>query len=359
MRAHEPHHSMPEDTGPSGYPPRDRFITRVCIVAAAVALLFLAWIIRHALILAFAGVVVAVIVSSVADPLRRRTGMQRGYAVLVAALVILLILGFFGWLAMPEAQSQVSQLIERIPASLDEIDRRFGAWFPDDLMQSGGVVRNIAARLASWSTALFATVTTVILVIVAGIFLATRPRTYRDGLVSLFVPNRQEPLREALNRAGHALKAWLRAQLLSMLVIGAGVTAATWLLGLPSPFALGLIAGLLEFVPIIGPIAAAIPALLLAMMISPAMVLWTGLTYFAIEQIESNIVLPFAQSEVADLPPALLIFAFVAFGAVFGLAGVVVSAPLSVALYSLVNDLYVKPLNQPHREAASVGGGEG
>ncbi len=92
---------------------RDEFITRVAIVAAAVALLFLAWVIRHALILAFAGVVAAVILSAIADPLRRWTGMSRGFAVLTGMALILLGLGIFGWIAMPAIQTQGKDLIAR------------------------------------------------------------------------------------------------------------------------------------------------------------------------------------------------------------------------------------------------------
>ncbi len=236
-----------------------------------------------------------------------------------------------------------------MPDSLDELDRMMGSWLPEEAMRQGGMMRSLATHLAVWSGTVFAGLTAFVLVVAAGVFFAVHPGTYRDGVVLLIAPSRRDRLRDALDRAGHALEGWLRAQLLSMTVVGLGVAGATWALGLPSPFALGLIAGLLEFVPIIGPIAAAIPALLLALTIGPSMVLWTGLTYFLIEQVESNVILPLAQREVADLPPALLIFAFAALGAVFGLTGVIVSAPLSVALYSLVNDLYVKPLNQRAR----------
>ncbi len=326
--------------------PRDRFITRVAIVAAAAGLLFLAWEIRHALILVFAGIVAAVIFSAIADPLRRWTGMSRTLAVLGSGAIIAAVLGVFGWIAMPAVQSQGQELIAQMPGSLEELDRMMGSWLPEEAMRNGGIMGDLARRLAAWSGTALAAVTTFVLVVAAGIFFALHPRSYRDGLVSLIAPARQDRLREALDRTGDALKGWLRAQLISMAVVGVGVAGATWALGLASPIALGLIAGLLEFVPIIGPIAAAVPALLLAMAISPSMVLWTGLTYFAIEQLELNVILPLAQREVAELPPAILIFAFVAMGAVFGMPGVIVSAPLSVALYTLVNDLYVEPLNR-------------
>ena len=338
---------MPQDqAGASRREARDGFVTRVAIVAGAAALVFLAWQVRHALILAFGGVVAAVILTAMAHPLRHWAGIGRGWAVTASVLIIVGVLALFGWIVYPEAKAQISDLIARLPDSLEELDRMMGSWLPEDAMRRGGMMAGLAQRLALWSGMVVTGVTTLVLVIAAGVFFALRPTAYRNGLVSLFPPSQQPRLREALNRAATALAAWLRAQLLSMLVIGTAVAVATWLLGLPSPLALGLIAGLLEFVPIIGPIVAAIPALLLALAIGPTMVLWTGLAYFAIEQLESNVILPLAQREVADLPPALLIFAFVAMSAVFGIAGVIVSAPFTIALYSLVNDLYVKPLNE-------------
>ena len=323
---------------------RDRFLTRVAILVGAAALAFLLWHIRHALILGFGGVVVAVIICAIADPLRR-TGLSRNLCVLSAIAIIFGLLGIFGWIAMPQLQSQGRTLFSELPMSISELDDALGRWLPDGAMTGGGLMGDLAARLASWSGMLLGAVTSLILLISAGAFMAASPHRYRDGLVSLFAPARQDGLRDALDVTGTRLKAWLLAKLMSMAVIGTAVAIATWMLGLSTPLALGLIAGLFAFVPIVGPIAASIPALLLALTISPTLVLWTALAYFAVEQLESNLVLPLLEGSSVELPPALLIFAFAALGLVFGFAGIILAAPLTVALYSLVLELYVKPLN--------------
>ena len=323
---------------------RDRFSARVGIVAAAAALLFLTWQIRTALIVCFAGIVFAVVICSLADPIARRR-VPRPIAVLIAVVVIVIAFSVFGWIAMPHAGEQGRSLLSALPTSLGELDRRLGGWLPEDVELSGTLMRNIAARAAAWSGMLLSTLTGFILVVALGTFLAVSPGTYRDGAVRLVPPRRQPALRSALDASGRKLKGWLRAKLATMAIIGTAITFATWLIGLPSPFALGLIAGLLEFIPIIGPIAAAIPALLLALTISPATVVWTALAYFAVQQIESNLVLPLLEGEMVDLPPALLIISFSVVGVLFGIPGIIVTAPLTVALYSLTNDLYVRPLN--------------
>jgi len=129
--------------------------------------------------------------------------------------------------------------------------------------------------------------------------------------------------------------------------------------GLPSPaarareaFALGLIAGLLDFVPLIGPIVAAVPTLLLALSISPTTALWTGGLYLVVQQIEGNILSPLVQQRAVDLPPALLLFALLGFGSLFGAPGVILAAPLTVVVYVMVKRLYVRealgtPTNVP------------
>lgn len=126
-----------------------------------------------------------------------------------------------------------------------------------------------------------------------------------------------------------------------MAIIGTGVGLGTWWLGLPAPFMLGAIAGLLAFVPIVGPILAALPGIVLALSMGTTTALWTVLLYVGIEQLESNLILPMVEGKAAGLPPALLIIAFAAMGTLFGVLGAIIAAPLAVALYSLVKLLYL------------------
>jgi predicted PurR-regulated permease PerM len=97
------------------------------------------------------------------------------------------------------------------------------------------------------------------LVVFGGIYLAIDPRLYRDGLLKLVPPAIQPNVHATLDDAGHALKRWLRGQVLAMLLVGVFTGLGLWLVGVPSAFALGFIAGIAEFVPIVGPILAAIP----------------------------------------------------------------------------------------------------
>src|SRR5690606_8490698 len=194
--------------------------------------------------------------------------------------------------------------------------------------------------------ALVTIVSTFLLVLVAGTFIAAEPSRYRDGAVLLFPKSWHGKVRDALDKVGDGLRLWLRAQILAMLVVGVLTGLGAWAIGLPSPLALGLIAGLGEFVPIIGPFVAILPALVIAFAESTSLLLWTIAVYVVVQQFEANLLTPMLQRRIVELPPVLFLFSLVALGIIFGIPGVVVAAPLSVSLYILIRELYVRDLLQ-------------
>jgi predicted PurR-regulated permease PerM len=115
-----------------------------------------------------------------------------------------------------------------------------------------------------------------------------------------------------------------------------------WLVGVPSPLALGLIAGLLEIIPYAGPIISAVPGLILALTQSPTEALWALLVYVVVQQIEGNILMPVVQKKAVSLPPALTVFGVVAAGILFGIPGLTFAGPLLVVAFVLVKRLYVR-----------------
>lgn len=196
-------------------------------------------------------------------------------------------------------------------------------------------------QIGNLLTSVFGALAYTLLVIAGGVYFAAQPQLYRSGILYLF-PKRKRPLiGSALDDTGEAIKRWLLGTLFSMGLIGTLTGIGLWLLGVPSPVALGLLAGLLEFVPLIGPIAAAIPAILIAFTQSPELALWTLGLFIVIQQLEGNIVQPIVQQYAVDLPPALLLFSVVAGGYLFGIVGILFAAPLTVAAYMLVRRLYV------------------
>lgn len=333
--------SRPAPTEPDLGP----FLTRVILIIALVGLALIAWWIRHTLLLAFGGLIVSVVILALARPLSRLTGLPHLASVAAAALLIALAVGLALWQAAPALLVQAAELREALPQAAASIRDRFPGIFARDALAQSSVISGIAGQITLWSTRLAEGITAVLLVVLAGVFFAVAPHRYTEGLVRLVPPARQETARHAVASASTALRAWLLGQLVAMAVVGGGVALGTWMIGLPAPLALGLVAGLLEFVPVVGPILGAIPALLLALTMGWSMFIWTAGLYLAIEQLESNLLLPMIERSVASVPPALFLLTFVAIGTLFGLTGVILAAPLTVVGYVLVNELYVKPLN--------------
>jgi predicted PurR-regulated permease PerM len=210
--------------------------------------------------------------------------------------------------------------------------------------------RDFLGSLFSLGKAVLTGLASLILVVIGGFFLAAAPDRYCAGLVKLFPPQHHENIDSALRLSGNALRLWLFGQLISMAIVGVLVGLGTWLLGLPAPLALGVFAGLMEFIPILGPWLGAVPAVLLAVSEGGWTVLWTIVLFLAIQQVESNLITPLVQQQLVEIPAALLLFAVVGLGLLFGAIGVLVAAPLAVVLYVLVKKLYVREtLGEPTR----------
>ena len=127
-----------------------------------------------------------------------------------------------------------------------------------------------------------------------------------------------------------------------MLLVGVVTTLGLYAIGLPSALALGLIAGLAEFVPLVGPVFSAIPALLVALSVGGQTVFWVLGLYIVVQQLEGNLITPVIQRQTVDLPPALTLFALIAIGVLFGPLGVLLSTPLAVVIFVCVKQLYVR-----------------
>jgi predicted PurR-regulated permease PerM len=144
-----------------------------------------------------------------------------------------------------------------------------------------------------------------------------------------------------MDHSEKALHLWLKAQLISMTVVATLVYLGLWLLGVPSALALALIAFVLEFIPFAGPVLAALPAILVALLQSPELALWVIGLYVVVQQIEGNVVYPLVQQWAVHIPAVVLLFSLIAFATLFGIIGVIFAAPLAVVTYVLVKRLYV------------------
>ena len=182
----------------------------------------------------------------------------------------------------------------------------------------------------------------IIIMLVSGAYLAAQPGLYRSGLVRLFPRRHHARAAHILDGIAEALRLWLIGQLCQMALIGALSTLAVWLIGVPSPLALGLVAGIGEFIPYPGPILAAIPAVLVAITKSPDAALWTLFAYLIIHQIEGQLAEPLIQRHMVDIPPAVMLLGMITVTYLFGAIAVIFAAPIAVVAFAAVNLIYVR-----------------
>ena len=322
------------------------FVRRVLIVLGLAALFFLVWELRILLLMLFGAIVIASIFRAVADTICHYTRLPNAVS---TALAILLVLGSLAALAAvfgSHVAQQVATLKETLPAAWKTLEQRVGDIGLSDQLDrlvatittpGGGSLSGFGRMLISIGGG----IADFVVVIFAGIYLATQPNFYRVGAIKLVPPARRKIAAEAMLESERALRLWLKGQAVAMLVVGLLTGFGLWVLGMPSAFTLGLVAGVLEFIPFAGPILAAVPAILLALAVSPELALWVTLLYIAVQQFEGNVLTPVVQQYAVDLPGAVLLFSLIGFGTLFGTLGVILAAPLAVVPLALVKRLYV------------------
>ena len=333
---------MPENTNNAAS--SATFARQVLIVIGLVVLALFLWKIAPVLMLFFGGVVVATAIHAGSRPLVRRFRIPSTIAVgIVFVVLILLLVGgsyLFGkqvhtqtealWQAITESWQKLRTYLEGTPIGATVMDNAKTATDSDTVGQ-----------IAKGTVTVFGGITDFILVLFLSMYLAVNPESYRNGFLLLLPPAHRQRVGAALDASGIALRKWLVGQLGAMLMVGVLTTVGLWIAGVPLAIPLGILSGLLDFVPVIGPFAAALPGILIAFAQGPQVALYAALVYITVQFLEGHVVLPLAQRWAVSLPPALGLLSIVAFGLVFGLMGVLFAIPLTVVLMVLVEKLYV------------------
>jgi predicted PurR-regulated permease PerM len=335
-----------ESTTKATAPQRGEILRAALIVFLLAVFAFLLWHLRGVIVIGFAAVVVAVVLASAARLIHRFLGIPYRWSLALGGLLILAVFSLLILMSWPQLTTQWSELLRQLDASLAYLEEQTGfavtSSLADLVEEPGRLFGRYWPDIAAVAGTIFSALTGIVLVVVAAAFLAADPTVYRDGLVLLVPPRFHQRARSALDRTGRGLTLWLAGQLISMIIVGALVGLGAWWIGLPSPLALGVIAALFEFLPLIGPFLGAVPGLLLAVTEGWNMLLWALLLYVAVQQLESNLITPYVQKKAVSVPPALFMLSVLAMGSVFGVLGVVLSGPLTVAAFALVRAIYVE-----------------
>ncbi|WP_426061389.1 AI-2E family transporter [Hymenobacter sp. B1770] len=336
------------------------FTSRVLIVVGIVTfvglLLFFLWASRSILLLGFGVVLMAVLLRAVGKlicKISSRIPMKA--AVGLATVLLLGALVGFGMLAAPRISEQMSTLTSEIPASIQKIKSQLNAtqWGQVVLKQlEEDMPSPSLSRVTGIVGGTLGVITNAVVIFVAGLFLALDPGLYVNGLARLFPVSRRQRAREVVASVADRLESWLLGQFIAMFAVGVLTWVGLAALGMPLAMVLAVIAFVFDFVPFIGPLIAAVPAVLLAVLQGPQMVLYVALVYLAVQQVESYLVAPLVQQHTVSVPPTLLLLTALLGGVLFGLPGTIIAMPALVVLITLIKELYVKDTLGDHTEEA-------
>ncbi len=342
-----PSERTPQSVSPAaGRRPLQRFAGRVAVACAIVLMFVVAWQLREVVLLAFGGVVLAVVIRALAEPLIERAGWGERWAITAVVLALLAASLALSWLFGSQVTAQIRDLEDRLPRAIEQLR----LWSETNSVAT--YIRERATGVigeSEWlknapkmAAAAVNSIGHAILMVFLGVYLAVNPRVYRGGLVRLFPVSHRSKIDAALGEAGGGLRRWLLGQLVSMTSVGLLTGLGLWAVGAPLPLALGLLAGLLEFIPVIGSIIAVVPGILVALTEGPEVALYAAIVYLVVQQLEGGVIMPLAQRWAVELPPALSLAAVVAFGLLFGFLGLLFGSPLAVVALILVQQLYVR-----------------
>jgi predicted PurR-regulated permease PerM len=367
--------------------------SRTALVMLVLFGALLIWLAVDLLLLLFAGILLAVFLRSLALLLSERTPLSPGWALLVVVLVLLGTMVGAGFLFAPQLAEQTQQLAETLPDAVEEIEEQvrgttFGGWLLDRVIEratqpapepgvqnkeasnpretagtgsasAGGAgpgqstgeedkpalkdaQEAVVDQAAGAAWMVVDGLIALVIVLFTGLYLAAHPQPYIRGVMRMFPLARRQRIGEVLYACGYTLRWWLFGQLLAMGLVGLVMGVGLAIIGVPMAFALGVVAGLFEFIPTIGPVLGLLPALVLGLTNGGTTALWVLALYSVVQALESYLLTPLVQQRVVHLPPVVTIIGQVFFGWTVGPLGLLIAVPLIAVVMVVVQMLYVE-----------------
>jgi predicted PurR-regulated permease PerM len=333
-----------------------RVLITIGFVVLVLLLVALVYFVFDVVLLIFAATLLAIFLRGLAGMLGRYIKLRPAWLVLIVSVLLIAILaGAITFLA-PDVADQVRHLREELPKSAQAAANyisqfRWGRAVIDQLPSVDDIRARVdPAVILSNVGGIFSTTVGAIgncfVVVLLAIYLATEPKFYVNGFTKLFPIRRRDRVREILDAVGEALERWLIGKAASMLFIGMLTWIGLSILGVPLALTLGLLAGLLSFIPNFGPIISALPALLLAFIPpgSPITAVYVLGLYIGVQLVESNIVTPLIERRTVELPPALTVTFQLALAVLVGGLGLILATPLLAMIMVVVQMVYVQDI---------------
>jgi predicted PurR-regulated permease PerM len=327
-------------------------------LATFVLTIYISWRIRQVLLLVFTATILATVLNRAVQRLQK-SGVKRTVAVLITVITILGILAFFSIAIVPPLVNQSQQLIEKVPLGIEQFNTWFFEW-QEKLSVSNPLLENLRDSItrliqipqplknqifSNFFTLFSNTVSiivSVLIVLILTIMLLASPLQYRKGFTRLFPASSRSRVNDILTLCEQGLTAWSIGLIFSMSVISLLSGIGLFVLRVPLILANALLAGLLNFIPNVGPIFSVIPPMAIALLDAPWKAVGVIILYILIQQVETNILTPLVMQKQVSILPAVTLVSQLIFAIFFGVPGLFLALPLTIILQVLVKELLVK-----------------
>ncbi|MBB3941194.1 putative PurR-regulated permease PerM [Novosphingobium fluoreni] len=310
------------------------------------AILMMAWRASDLLLLAFGSLLGAVMFRSAARMIQQLGVRNWRIALGLGTLLVLTVFGGMLYLLTVQFGTELAAMLGNLPGTLEKIERGLSVNpVGRAVVQAGEAAAGgskIADSLSELVRGAGEIMLNLVIVIVGAMFIASNPSPYRNAVVLMTPRPARQTMERALNEMSFALRLWLKAKLISMAMMTLVIGGCLWWAGLESWAALGLLGGLSEFVPYVGPVVAMLPAIGLAAAVGGDVLWRTLVAFLVVRVIEGWLLTPFVNRTVVNIPPALTLFTILAVGAVFGVYGVFFAGALLVVAFVGVREFYLR-----------------
>lgn len=341
--------AAPRSKRPTGIQPEHLYKTATLLFLLAVLFHFLPTL-AGTFLLMYAAIVLAVIFNA----LIQFVPAGRKWVTILLGLTILASTAAVLWFGVPKVVTQLRGLGEQLPAFEAQIHRA-QVWIQAhtgiELELTGAKGSEMAkkaflsngATVLSRAQGVLGILFVPLLLLFGALYAAGKPNEQLLTPLLRAIPRDRRPaFRRVVQLLGDRLLGWARGVLIGMVFVGILSYALYTLIGVPNSLALGVIAGLTEAIPILGPWLGGGVAIIAAFLTDPTRALWTALAALTIQQIENHILIPWAMSRQAEVHPFVTLFALVFFGQLFGFLGVLLAIPLVLLITTLVEVLWVE-----------------
>ncbi len=323
------------------------------------------WLIGDLLMIVFAATLTAIILKGLATIVRKHTRLPHWLALTLVLILIISIISAVVLTSGPQINEQIIKLKHALGTQVGTFRDRLHNnplgdmimnYLPNSIGGSSNTHYSIGSRIAGsmtgFITSVFGVIGTIFVIFIAGLYFAVSPDLYGNGLLRLF-PSRQRPkIRKLLMVGGHTLWSWTAGQSLDMLVVGICSFIGLSIIGVPLALALGFVAGMANFIPYIGAIIGAVPAVLIGFSQGNKEGIFVIVLYCIIQFLEGNVLSPLIQRHTVKMPPAITILSQTVFGTILGMPGLILASPLTAAILAIMDSS--TPKLKPEEELPPV-----